>query len=205
MASRHPSAQPQPLARPSTWEDACVRRAREGDADAFRLLFDRFAPAIRRFLNDLLGTALEADEATQETFVRAHERLVALEDDARVAPWLFGIARNIAFERWRERKSEQRAWAEEEDWGATLAAVLPSPNPETVLLDREVEDAMQTALSLLAPERRAALLLRVDHGLAYEEISEAMGWPLQKVKNEIHRARLKLRTALSAHLVGGRR
>ncbi len=199
------SPSPKPELLPSSWEDTCVRRAREGDADAFRSLFDRFAPGVRRFLSDLLGTAPEADEATQETFVRAHARLTALERDARVAPWLFGIARNVAFERWRERKSEQRAWAEEEDWGATLAAVLPSPTPETVLLDRETEGALQAALTALSPQRRAALLLRLDHGLSYEEISQAMGWPLQKVKNEIHRARLKLRTVLSPHLVGGAR
>ncbi|HYH98469.1 sigma factor-like helix-turn-helix DNA-binding protein, partial [Hyalangium sp.] len=52
-------------------------------------------------------------------------------------------------------------------------------------------------------ERRSALLLRIDHGLPYEEIAQVMGWSLPKVKNEIHRARLQLRERLAAH-VGGR-
>ena len=49
-------------------------------------------------------------------------------------------------------------------------------------------------------DRRAALLMRIDHGLPYEQIAEAMGWNLQKVKNEIHRARLQLRERLSGYV-----
>ena len=51
---------------------------------------------------------------------------------------------------------------------------------------------------------RAALVLRIDHGLAYEEIASLMGWSLQKVKNEIHRARLQLRASLAGYLEGAR-
>jgi len=61
------------------------------------------------------------------------------------------------------------------------------------------------ALADLDHERRSALLMRIDHGLGYGEIAEAMGWSLQKVKNEIHRARLQLRARLAGYLEEGAR
>ena len=59
---------------------------------------------------------------------------------------------------------------------------------------------LEGALEQLSADRRAALLMRLDHGLGYGDIAEAMGWPLQKVKNEIHRARLQLRERLAEYL-----
>src|SRR5579872_4206344 len=72
-------------------EGALVRRAREGDAKAFRQIFERHAPPVRRFLLDLLGDVAAADEATQETFVRAHGRLSTVRDTDKLLSWLFGI------------------------------------------------------------------------------------------------------------------
>jgi RNA polymerase sigma-70 factor (ECF subfamily) len=59
---------------------------------------------------------------------------------------------------------------------------------------------LEGALADLSEDRRAALLMRIDHGLGYGEIAAAMGWTLQKVKNEIHRARLQLRASLAGYL-----
>jgi len=92
---------------PVSIEAALVRRAREGDARAFRQIFDRYAPRVRRFARDLLRDAAAADEATQETFVRAHRQLGTLREDARLSPWLLGIARNVSRERGRARKKQR--------------------------------------------------------------------------------------------------
>ena len=67
---------------------------------------------------------------------------------------------------------------------------------------RRVERMLSEALGALSEERRAALVMRIDHGMGYGDIAEAMGWPLQKVKNEIHRARLQLRERLATCLEG---
>ena len=66
----------------------------------------------------------------------------------------------------------------------------------------EADRVLATALQSLSEDRRAALLLRIDHDLGYGDIATAMGWPLQKVKNEIHRARLQLREQLLPYLEG---
>src|SRR5262245_39286043 len=89
---------------PSTPEEALVDRARSGEAEAFKALFERHVASVRRFLKDVLRDGAAADEATQETFVRAHGLLPKLEQRGRVKAWLLGIARNIAFEQRRARR-----------------------------------------------------------------------------------------------------
>ncbi len=182
-------------------ERRLLARARRGDPIAFRGLFEQHAPAVWRFLRDLFRDDAAADEATQETFVRAHGKLGALRDDARLASWLLGIARHVYLESRRSRG--QHLDIASEDSEPLLESVLPSPTPEDLLLDRELEGLLAEALGELREERRAALLLRIDHGLPYEEIAQVMGWSLPKVKNEIHRARLQLRERLAAHVGNG--
>src|SRR5512140_1589606 len=84
-------------------ERALLRRARTGDPAAFRLLFERHSPAVWRFLKDSFRDEASADEATQETFVRAHGRLGTLRDEDRLASWLLGIARLVFLEARRVR------------------------------------------------------------------------------------------------------
>jgi RNA polymerase sigma-70 factor, ECF subfamily len=182
---------------PALQEEEIVARAQAGSPEAFRLIFDRHAPAVRRFCGDLLRDATAADEATQETFVRAHARIRTLAAGERLTGWLFGIARRVALEQMRKTRRAPEALPDDEPQEVDRA-----PDPESALLSREADGILDGALGALAAERRAALLLRLDHGLGYGEIAEAMGWTLQKVKNEIHRARLQLRSRLAAYLEG---
>ena len=176
-----------------------VALARNGDAAAFQRIFLRHAPAVRRFLGNTLRDAAAADEATQETFVRAHGKLRALAEPARLRPWLLGIARIVALD---SRAAVRRDLSRAETTPADVVEL--DPTPEARLLDAEAERVLHAEVEALAPHRRAALLLRVDHGLGYPEIAEAMGWSLQKVKNEIHRARLQIRARVLDYLRGTR-
>jgi RNA polymerase sigma-70 factor (ECF subfamily) len=182
-------------------DEELLSRARAGDPEAFRVIFDRESPGVRRFLGDLLRDDAAADEGTQETFVRAHTRLGTLEQASKLQGWLFGIARMVFLEQIRRKRREAPSPEPEEDRlqadrGAT---------PEAVLLSAESDRMLDGALAHLSDERRSALLMRIDHGLGYGEIASAMGWSLQKVKNEIHRARLQLRSRLAGYLEGGAR
>ena len=174
-----------------------LSRARAGDAEAFRVIFDREAPGVRRFLGDLLRDDAAADEGTQETFVRAHYRLSTLEEPGKLQGWLFGIARMVFFEHLRRKRRNGPAPDDTE-----APQIDRAPSPEALLLSAESDRVLDGALAGLTEERRAALLMRVDHGLGYAEIASAMGWSLQKVKNEIHRARLQLRASLAGYLEG---
>ena len=183
-------------------DEPLVVRARTGDAAAFRTLFERHSPSVRRYLGDLLRDDAAADDATQETFVRAYDRLLSLREAARVQTWLFGIARNVFLEQCRVRKEQRRALPEGEGESEELELVDTAPTPDAVLLGQEAERVLTEALTYVGEPRKSALLLRLDHGLAYEDIAEVMGWSVAKVKNEIHRARLQLRAQLARYLGG---
>jgi RNA polymerase sigma-70 factor (ECF subfamily) len=151
---------------------------------------------VRRFLRDLLGDPEAADEGTQETFVRAHRRMGTVRETERLLPWLFGIARNVSHEQLRARRHPLRGAGEL----GLLGEPDRGPTPEGALMGREADRLLASALGELAEERRAALVMRIDHGLDYEEIAVLMGWTLQKVKNEIHRGRLTLRARLEGYV-----
>lgn len=191
-----PVQRPSPSA-PLDLELRQVGRAQAGDAVAFRWLFDRDGASVRRFLTDLLRDRDAAEEATQETFVRAHRQLDGLQDRSRWRPWLFGVARRVSLEQFRQQKRAPRLSVEQAHEHPDRA-----PDPEAALIGRESDRLIDRALAALDEERRSALLLRLDHGLDYEAIAEILGWPLSKVKNEIHRARLELRVAVGDYIEG---
>jgi len=186
--------------RDSHSDEELLSRVRAGDAEAFRVIFDREAPGVRRFLGDLLRDDVAADEGTQETFVRAHNRLGTLEEPGKLQGWLFGIARMVFFEQLRRRRRNGAPI----DPFDEMPQIDRAPSPEALLLSAESDRMLDGAIADLTEERRAALLMRIDHGLGYSEIASAMGWSLQKVKNEIHRARLQLRRSLAGYLEGAR-
>jgi len=161
------------------------------------MLFERHGPAVRRYLHGVLGDAVDADEATQETFVRAHSRLGAVHSASRLRAWLLGIAHRVFLEQCRHRRNALDTAAQGEAEPADIA-----PSPELELLGREAEAVLSAAIARLSAERRSALLLRLDQHLDYSAIAEEMGWPVAKVKNEIHRARLELRSYLSKYIGG---
>jgi RNA polymerase sigma-70 factor (ECF subfamily) len=166
-----------------------VADALAGDAQAFRALFDCHAPAVRRFLRDLGRDNALADEATQETFVRAHARLATLRDDQRLRPWLLGIARRVFLEELRRRRPR---WA-------LAAEPAIAASPEADLLAAEQVQRFRAALAQLTDQRRGVVLLRLDHGLRYDEIAQVMRISPAQVRNELHRGRQELRELLTPY------
>ncbi len=180
-----------------------ARAERADDRAEITALYAKHATSIHRFLCDLLGDAALAADATQETFVRAFRRIDALRDSARATPWLFGVARNVSLELRKARWRSRRVFAPESDTPSATNAPSTSASPEADLLGQEAVRVVSAAMARLSEDRRAVLLLRLDHGLAYEEIAELMGWSLAKVKVEIHRAREVLRATLAEYEEGG--
>lgn len=179
--------------------------ARSVDHARISALYKEHSTRIFRFLRDLLGDAAVAADATQETFVRALKKLPDLqplpgddhdrdtEGSPSLAPWLFGIARNVSLEIRRSRFRATKYFA-------------PAPpdvdfaghgSPETDYLGREALHIVNRTLEDMSEERRAMLLLRLDHGLSYDDIAVTMGCSLAKVKVEIFRARQVLRAAMT--------
>jgi len=165
-------------------------------------MYADLAPRVHRFLRDLLGDATAASDATQETFVRAFRRVDELPRATRLVPWVFGVARFVALEA-RKARGRGRRVIDDGVSADDRAVDAHARTPEDALLDREAVAVVERALERLPEDRRAALLLRCDHGLAYDEIAPLMGWSLSKTKVEIFRAREVLRAVLAEYRGGG--
>jgi RNA polymerase sigma-70 factor, ECF subfamily len=184
-------------------EDAGAKDGRTAASDEAVLegIYADLAPRIFRFQKDLLGDATLAKDATQETFIRAFRCVRTVTPGVPVVPWVYGIARKVSMELRRARGRLRRVVSE----GTPIDECLRDPagrSPEECALDREALLVVHRSLELLSEDRRAVLLLRFDHGLAYEDIAGLMEWSLAKVKVEIFRAREVLRAEFEAYRGG---
>jgi RNA polymerase sigma-70 factor (ECF subfamily) len=150
-------------------------------------------PALRRFFGGRLSNSSQAEDATQETLLRALARRETLRDPSRVGPWLFGIARHVVSE---ERRRARRPLWRGEPLEERVEPQAPS-TPELDLLAHEADHQAQGAILHFAEDRRRALLLRIEDELGYADIADRLGWSVPKVKNELHRARRVLKAALA--------
>ena len=122
-----------------------------------------------------------------------------LRDSERAAPWLFGVARNVSLEMKKARARRGKVFSDEPSDVAEARATKGGRSPEGELLDREALSVIDAAMARLSEDRRAMLLLSLDHGLEYSDIAALMGFSLAKVKVEIFRAREVLRDTLAAY------
>src|SRR3954447_2483760 len=88
--------------------ETLIARARAGDDEAFRLIFERYTRPVLRFIYNIVGQHELAEELAQETFVRAYRSMKSLKDDSKLSTWLFGIAKNVAREACRANRHDRR-------------------------------------------------------------------------------------------------
>jgi RNA polymerase sigma-70 factor (ECF subfamily) len=176
-----------------------IARARRGDEEAFRLIFERYTRPIISFIFYMVNRSDLAEELAQETFVRAYRSLNALRDDAKLSTWLFGIAKNIARESLRDRHRRERAQVELET-RAVREMSAPGPSPAVELLDKELSGVVRRALQQLTEDKRLVFTLKVYQQRTYDEIAEITGFSIPKIRNDLHRARIEMRRRLCAYL-----
>ena len=176
-----------------------IARARTGDQEAFRLIFERYSRPVLGFIYQMVSQREIAEELTQETFVRAYHNLRSLRDDSKFSTWLFGIGRNVARESLRSKQQDNQNCPHDID---SIRPQQPAriDSPMEQLLGKELNIAMETALQALDEEKRIVFFLKVLHQRTYLEIAEITGFSLGKVKTELHRARLEMRRRLRLYL-----
>ena len=179
-----------------------IARARRGDEEAFRLIFERYTRPVIGFIFYMVNQQELAEELAQETFVRAYKSLHALRDETKLSTWLFGIAKNVARESLRERRHEQGQI--ELDDSAVLALRAPEASPAGELLDKELSGVVRHALLKLDEDKRLVFTLRVYQQRSYDEIAEITGFSIPKIRNDLNRARAEMRRRLSPYLGEGR-
>ena len=166
-----------------------LKLAQRGDRAAFARLMQAFQGPVYNLCYRMLGNAAEAEDATQETFLRVYTRLNTYSQDHKLSSWVLSIASHYCIDRLRRRRGETVSLDEE-----PVAAVLPAheAGPEESALTAEAREAVQAAVNRLDPAYRVPLILRYWHDLSYAEIADVMGLTVQAVKSRLHRARLQM-------------
>ncbi len=168
-----------------------LRRLREGNDDAFEELLGLYQRDVYRVARRLTGSAAEADDVAQETFVRAWQGLPRFRGQAALRTWLMRIAANLSLNvRSSARVARRGPVAPDE------AAVSAAPGAEGTLLESERQARVASAIRELPDRQRTTLLLRVDQGMMFKEIARAMGCTTGTAKANFFHAVAALRRAL---------
>ena len=174
-----------------------VTRVCQGDADAFRLIFERYSRPVISFIYDMVNDRGLAEELTQETFVRAFRAIHTMRAETKLSTWLFGIARNVAREslRARARANSHVDLADK----SVMDLSDDKPVPVEGLLSKELNDLIRRSLAGLDEDKRLVFTLKVLHQCSYEEIATITGFSLAKLKTDLHRARAEMRKKISPY------
>ena len=169
-------------------DDELVARVRAGDQEAFATLVERHKRTVYNLGYRLLGSSHDADDAAQETFLRAYTRLATYAPDGRFGAWLAAICSHWCIDTMRARGRRVQTVAlgkvpESDRFISQMAG------PEEWAIARAGRDEVQGWLDALPPRYRAVLTLRYFQELSYSEIAEALDEPVSTVRMRLFRAR----------------
>ena len=171
-------------------ESEWLVRAIEGDDQAFTRVIEIYQKPVYNLCYRMLGNAGDAEDAAQETFLRAYKSLDRYDAKRSFATWLLSIASHYCIDQLRKRRftsfsmdDEDHAWLEPPD---------PGPNPEVSVGIIEKQEQVQKMLEHLGPKDRSAVLMRYWYNYSYQEIAETLSLTVSAVKSRLHRARKEL-------------
>jgi RNA polymerase sigma-70 factor (ECF subfamily) len=173
-------------------EKLWIGRARQGDDDAFTQLVEAYQRPVFNLCYRMLGDPVEAEDAAQETFIRAYTRLGSYDPERKFSSWLLAIASHYCIDRLRRQRFGLVSWDDLPPWRWLSD---PNPEPEEAALRQETQRHVRELLDRLPPDYKAAVILRYWHELSYEEIAQALDSTLPAIKSRLFRARQMLAQA----------
>lgn len=168
-------------------DEACIARARAGDAAAFADLVRCYQDRVFSFILRLIGSRDDAVDLTQDTFMKAWQALPEWRPEARFSTWLLQIARNTALDAVRRRQRMQFAPLDDE-----IDLADSAPGPDAHYASRQRQGWLLQALRQIPFEQREILLLREVEDLSYTDIAVTLGIREGTVKSRLARARAAL-------------
>lgn len=187
-------------------EAALVAAAKAGDISAFEALVSRYERKIFRLAQHITQNTEDAEDVSQEAFLKAYEHIGDFQGNSRFYTWLVRIAVNQALMKLRKRRTKDVSLDEEietednfmprdvEDWG---------PSPEERYSQEELARILSQVIGELDPPFRTVFQLRDVDDLSTEETADALGISVPAVKSRLLRARLKLRDKLNRYFLRG--
>jgi RNA polymerase sigma-70 factor (ECF subfamily) len=176
-------------------EHAWVASALRGDGAAFAQLVDQYKTPVYNLAYRMLGNAEDAEDAAQETFMRAYAQLRSYDASRKFSSWLLSIAAHYCIDQLRRRRF---AWLPIETVDALDWLWSAKDQPEQTAIDGEDRDEMRRLLHVLPAKYRLVLVLRYWYDMSYAEIATVTHMTEAAVKTRLHRAR----EMLSDHLQG---
>jgi RNA polymerase sigma-70 factor (ECF subfamily) len=171
-------------------ELAWVLQAQQGNDEAFTRLVEEYQTHVYNLCYRMLGEPEAAEDAAQETFLRAYQNLHRYDRSRSFATWLLSIGAHYCIDRLRRRKLSMFSIDEENGEGTTFEiADANSPDPEAESVKREERDRIHLLLKNLDATDRAAVVMRYWHDASEVEIAEALNLTVSAVKSRLHRAR----------------
>jgi RNA polymerase sigma-70 factor (ECF subfamily) len=168
-------------------ERVWVEQALRGDRAAFGQLVRAYERPVYNLTYRMLGDPAEAEDAAQETFLRAYTKLATYQPERKFANWLLSIASHHCIDRLRRKSRAPQL---------SLDGPMPpewltsdSPQPEQAVSKKQQRERVRRVLDKLPPVYRAAVVLRYWYGLSYREIAETMDTTESAIKSRLHRAR----------------
>ena len=180
---------------PVSQDAPLIERAKAGDVEAFGELYERYAADIFRFLASQMGSRLDAEDLTEDVFLRAWRYLPRYTDQGYpFSAYLYRIARNAVAEFYRKARKTSNVSVD----NVVLKDEAHTSNPKQMLSTTQEHQALYEALEELREDYRQVLILRFINGLSSGEIAEAMGKSEGAVRILQHRALKSLRKVLKA-------
>lgn len=185
-----PIVQPLPstTATASQPDEQLALRATEGDAEAFATLVERYKRPVYSLAYRLLGNSADAEDAAQETFVRAYTRMCTYQPTGRFGSWLLAITSHWCIDHLRRRRAVS---LDAIGAGVTVESTAGAIGdlPESLVLVSERQREVRQWVTSVPEPYRTVLILRYWHDLSYAEISESTGLPVSTIRMRLFRAR----------------
>jgi RNA polymerase sigma-70 factor (ECF subfamily) len=172
-----------------------VEQAREGDEAAFKILVERYLQNVYTFCLRYTGSPADAEDAAQETFVKAWRNLNRFNTSKALKTWLFAIAKNSATDLLRKRRAVHFSQFDTSDDGNVLTDTLADtePLPEELFSRKSLANEVRASLEQLKPRDRTLLSLRYEEELSFEEIARLLKMSPNTVRSLHRRALILLR------------
>ena len=191
-----------PARREGDDDASLVRRCLKDDPNAFRLLVEKYHAEVYGTALRILRRPEDAEDLTQETFLRAFRALGRYDPTRPFGAWLHTIVARLCIDHHRRNRAKLISLTQPEEGTSgeerTIDLEDPGDLPDEVAARSELAQRLEALVATLPPDSRAAILLRHQQDLPYEEIARVLGVPLGTIKARIHRARIMLKEKLLA-------
>lgn len=174
-------------------EQTWVAQAQQGDDEAFTRLVETYQTPVFNLCYRMLGEPESAEDAAQETFLRAYQHLHRYDQKRPFATWLLSIAAHYCIDRLRRRKFAIFSMDAEDEEGNTFEYPdVDAPNPEAESIKGQTQERVHNLLKDLDHTDRAAIIMRYWYDYSEKEIAESLRLTVSAVKSRLHRARKEL-------------